>query len=188
MAQEGAFTKIGAIATVIGVIITASTWLGPTPLENKQPVGSDIGDSSNRSSLFDKNSIYTIGSDTFLKVFSDIYIPAYAEILYIQRGKIFLNKEHVDETDCFALLNLTEHSETTRILRSEKFLKITDSSIYGPEDREYRHTYAYLKVDNNDIKSIKCIGKDSSTYVTIGQFRNMIKGIIDVDIPNPKEF
>lgn len=131
MAQEGAFTKIGAVATVIGVIITASTWLGPTPLENKQPVGSDIGDSSNRSSLFDKNPIYTIGSGAFLKVLSDIYIPAYAEILYIQRGEIFLDKELVDETDYFALLNLTERSETTRILGSKKFLKLQIQAFTG---------------------------------------------------------
>jgi hypothetical protein len=38
MSQEGHFTKMGAIATVICVIIAVSAWLIPAPFENKEPV------------------------------------------------------------------------------------------------------------------------------------------------------
>ena len=184
--QEGLFTKIAAVATVIGVIIAIFAWLSPDPLKEKTPEG-NRPEISRKSDLFDANPLYTIGSGSSLKLLQDIYLPPYKETVYIQKGKIFLNKEEVDENAPFAIVQLNKAASRARKISSEQFLEITDSGRYGPEDREYRHTYTYLKINNDDIDHIKCLGKDNTEYITIGQFRSIMKGIVDVKIPAPKE-
>ncbi|CAK8717261.1 hypothetical protein GMJAKD_06480 [Candidatus Electrothrix aarhusensis] len=182
--QEGVFTKIAAVATVIGVIIAILAWLSPTPLQEKSPVPSYV---PGRSNLFDKNPLYTISSGSVLKALQDTYLPAYKEIIYIQKGKLILDKEKVDENDYLAIVKLNRKSSKTRRISSGNSFDITDSSRHGPEDREYRHTYVYLIINNNDIDYIKCLGTNNTEYITIGQFQSTMKGIVDVKIPVPKE-
>lgn len=177
--QEGIFTKIGAVATVIGLIYTCfSPAILSPPDYPKSPVKIDF---------FDKNPLYTISSGAALKNRQDVYLPAYQEIVYIQNGKFILDKENIDEKDYVVILKLNGESGKIRKIPSGKSLKITDSSRHGPEDREYRHTYTYIEIDHNDIGYLKCLGKDNFEYITIGQFKKIVSGVFDVNIPDPKE-
>lgn len=184
--QEGRFTKIAAVATVISVIIAIFAWLSPDPLK-EETSEDNRPEISRKSDLFDANPLYTIGSGSSLKTLQDIYLPAYKEIIYIQKGRFILDKEKVDENDYLAIVQLNRKSSRTRRISSGDSFDVTDSSRHGSEDREYRHTYVYLKIKNNDIDHIKCLGKDNTEYITIGQFRNVMQGIVDLKIPVPKE-
>ena len=97
-----------------------------------------------------------------------------------------LKKKMRSEYDYVVMLKLNKVSDTIRKISSGSSFKITDSSRRGPEEREFRHAYVYLEIDNDDIDYLKCIGKDSSEQITIGQFKNIMKGILDVNIPAPK--
>ena len=186
--QEGAFKIVTTVIAIIGVIVAIFAWRYPVlPERPDQPPPVETKNTPVSVNIFDKEPLYTISSGTNLKVSQDIYLPANEDVLYIQKGKFILNKEDVNEYDYLVILKLNEASRTIRKIPSGKHLEITESDRYGPEDREYRHAYVYLKVDNEDIDYLKCIGKDSSEYITIGQFKNIMKGIIDVNIPMPKE-
>lgn len=212
--QEGVFTKIGAIATAIcaipvGIEITKSIiqksfslktcifisililiivlvfWLYTGGLQEENRNIPDVKNIQVKIDILDREPLYTISSGASLKARQDVYLPAYKDVLYIQKGK-FINKDNVDEYDYIVILKFKK-SDKIRKISSGKNLEITDSSRHGPEDREFRHAYVYLKVDNEDIDYLKCLGKNSSEQITIGQFRNVMKGIIDVNIPAPKE-
>lgn len=181
--QEGLFTKIGAVATVIGVIYA---FFSPAPTERPpyDPVPKTIPD---KNDFFNKNPLYTISAGSSLTIKQDVYLPAYQEIIYIQNGKFISNKNDIDENNYILILKLNRKIDQTRKIPLGKSFKIKDSSRHGNEDREYRHTYIYMEIDSDDIDYLKCLGKDNSDYITIGQFKNITAGIFDISIPNPKE-
>jgi len=184
--NEGFFTKIGAIAavigaiaTVIGVVVAVLSWQSPEgPSEPPPP--------QINKNEFDEKPLYTISSGAILEVTSDIHIPANKDILYIQAGQTFLEKEKVDDLACLCLLEFETKSSQIRTLTSGTSLKVTDSSKYGSKERDFWHSYVYLHVDNEEIKYVKCIGKDDSNQITIGEFKEVTQQLFKTDIPIPK--
>ena len=186
--QEGAFKIVTTVIAIIAVIVAYCAWRYPvSPERPSLPSPSPVAKENTLESInrFDKHPLYTISSGAALQVREDVYLPAHKDVLYIQKGKFLLNKEDVDEYDYVVILKFKK-SDKTKKIASGKHLEIIVGRR-GPEEREYRHAYVYLKVDNEDIDYLKCLGKDSSEQITIGQFRNVMKGIIDMDIPAPKE-
>ncbi|MCP4177428.1 MAG: hypothetical protein GY756_06660 [bacterium] len=136
--------------------------------------------------IHDKNALYTIGIGTDLKLLSDIYIPANTDIVYIQDGKV-RKKNNIDNSNYHCRIILKEASKQIIVLRLGKILKIKRSNEYGDEDRELRHTYVKLRVTDDSIEAIKCLGKNNSDYISIGKFREITNGLFRISIPEPKE-
>jgi hypothetical protein len=190
MMQEDVFKIATIVIAIVSVIIAIFAWRYPVSTETPSPpppVEIEKENTPPSVNRFDNNPLHTISSGAVLKVKQDIYLPANEDVLYIQKGKFILSKEDVDGYEYLVILKLKEKSDKIRKIPSGKHLKITDSGRRGPEDREFRHAYIYLNIDNEDIYYLKCLGKDISEHITIGQFKNVMKGILDVDIPVPKE-
>ncbi|EDN70524.1 hypothetical protein BGP_3791 [Beggiatoa sp. PS] len=132
--------------------------------------------------IFDKQSLHTLSADSNLKVINQIPIPANTDSIYIQDGKI-INENNVDGTTDFHCVVHLKKSPYAKLIESGTNIKVIDSSEHGPEDRIHRHTYVYLKLEHNDILSLKCLGINNLDYISIGEFKKVAGNIFEINMP-----